>query len=36
MPEKIEVITGLYSYDYIEVISGLSQGDIVVTSRIED
>ena len=33
---KVEVVTGKYNYDYIEIKSGLSEGDIIVTSRLED
>ncbi len=32
--EKVEVTTGINDYLYIEVISGLKEGDIIVTSRI--
>jgi len=34
--KKIEVTTGMYNYDYIEIKLGLSEGDIIVTSRLED
>ena len=34
--KKIDVTTGMYNYDYIEIKSGLSEGDTIVTSRIED
>ena len=30
MPQKREIVTGLYGNNYVEVISGLSQGDILV------
>jgi len=30
--EKVEITTGNYNYDYIEVKSGLSEGDVVVIS----
>lgn len=33
--EKVEVKTGINDYLYIEVISGLKEGDIIVTSRIK-
>ncbi len=33
--EKVEVTTGINDYLYIEVISGLKEGDIIVTSRIK-
>lgn len=32
--KKMEVTTGINDYSYIEVISGLKEGDIIVTSRI--
>jgi len=34
--EKVEVKTGNYNYDYIEIKSGLTRGDTIVLSRIED
>ncbi|MBM3713772.1 MAG: efflux RND transporter periplasmic adaptor subunit, partial [Actinobacteria bacterium] len=34
--KRTEVTTGMYNYDYIEIKSGLSEGDMIVTSRIED
>jgi len=34
--EKVEVTTGNFSYDYMEITSGLEPGDIVILSRIED
>lgn len=34
--KKVEVTTGDYSYDFIEIKSGLKPGDIVILSRIED
>jgi len=33
--EKTEVTTGINDYLYIEIISGLKEGDIIVTSRIK-
>ncbi len=33
--KKLEVTTGINDYLYIEVISGLKEGDIIVTSRIK-
>jgi HlyD family secretion protein len=33
--KKIEVTTGINDYLYIEIISGLKEGDIIVTSRIK-
>ncbi len=33
--EKIEITTGINDYLYIEVLSGLKEGDIIVTSRIQ-
>ncbi|MCJ7472421.1 MAG: hypothetical protein MUP02_06420, partial [Actinobacteria bacterium] len=33
--EQVEVTTGINDYLYIEVISGLKEGDIIVTSRIK-
>jgi len=33
--KKVEVTTGINDYLYIEVISGLKDGDIIVTSRIK-
>jgi HlyD family secretion protein len=33
--EKKEITTGINDYLYIEVISGLKEGDIIVTSRIK-
>ena len=33
--EKVEVTTGINDYLYIEVISGLKEGDTIVTSRIK-
>jgi len=33
--KKVEVTTGINDYLYIEVISGLKEGDIIVTSRIK-
>ena len=33
--EKVEVTTGINDYLYIEITSGLKEGDIIVTSRIE-
>lgn len=33
--KKLEVTTGINDYLYIEVISGLEEGDIIVTSRIK-
>ena len=33
--EKTEITTGINDYLYIEVISGLKEGDIIVTSRIK-
>lgn len=32
--KKVEITTGINDYLYIEVISGLKEGDIIVTSRI--
>jgi len=34
--KKIEVTTGMYNYDFIEIKTGLSEGDMIVTSRLED
>ena len=34
--KKAEVVTGIYNYDYIEIKSGLSEGDIVITSMPEE
>ncbi len=34
--KKIEVVTGIYNYDYIEIKSGLSEGYIVITSMPEE
>ena len=31
---KTEITTGINDYQYIEVVSGLKEGDIVITSRI--
>ena len=31
---KTEVTTGNYNYDYIEIKSGLSEGDVVITSNV--
>ncbi|MGM0366311.1 MAG: efflux RND transporter periplasmic adaptor subunit [Actinomycetota bacterium] len=31
-----EVITGAFSYDYIEIVSGLQKGDEIIISRIEN
>ncbi|MBL7060993.1 MAG: efflux RND transporter periplasmic adaptor subunit [Actinobacteria bacterium] len=33
--EKVEVTTGINDYLYIEITSGLKEGDIIVTSRIQ-
>ncbi len=33
--EKVEVTTGINDYFYIEITSGLKEGDIIVTSRIQ-
>ncbi len=33
--KKLEITTGINDYLYIEVISGLEEGDIIVTSRIK-
>jgi HlyD family secretion protein len=33
--EKAEVTTGINDYSYIEITSGLKEGDIIVTSRIQ-
>jgi len=33
--KKVEITTGINDYLYIEVISGLKEGDIIVTSRIK-
>ena len=33
--EKVEVTTGINDYLYLEVISGLKEGDVIVTSRIK-
>ncbi len=32
--KKVEVTTGINDYSYIEIISGLKDGDVIVTSRI--
>jgi HlyD family secretion protein len=32
--EKVEVNTGINDYYYIEIISGLREGDVIITSRI--
>ncbi|MDZ7838879.1 MAG: efflux RND transporter periplasmic adaptor subunit [Actinomycetota bacterium] len=34
--EQVEVETGISDYEYIEIISGLEQGDVIITSRIEN
>ena len=33
--EKTEIVTGIFNYDYIEIKSGLSEGDTVIVSGIE-
>ncbi|MDD5621666.1 MAG: efflux RND transporter periplasmic adaptor subunit [Actinomycetota bacterium] len=33
--KKVEVTTGINDYSYIEITSGLTEGDIIVTSRIQ-
>jgi len=33
--EKVEVETGIFNYDFIEIKSGLKEGDIIVVSGIE-
>ena len=33
--EKVEIKTGIFNYDFIEVKSGLAEGDVVVISDIE-
>jgi HlyD family secretion protein len=33
--KKTEIVTGGYNYDYIEIKSGLSEGDIIVISGLE-
>jgi len=33
--KKVEVTTGINDYSYIEITSGLKEGDIIVTSRIQ-
>ncbi len=33
---KREVTTGAFSFDYIEIVAGLREGDEVITSRIDD
>jgi len=32
---KTEIVTGVFNYDYIEIKSGLSEGDVVVISGLE-
>ncbi len=34
--KKVEITTGNYNYDYIEVKSGLSEGDEIIISKIEE
>ncbi|MBN1298234.1 MAG: hypothetical protein JW997_00955, partial [Actinobacteria bacterium] len=33
--KKTEITTGNYNYDYVEIKSGLSEGDIVILSSLE-
>ena len=33
--KKVEVTTGINDYSYIEIASGLKEGDVIVTSRIQ-
>jgi len=33
--KKVEVRTGIYNYDFIEIKSGLKEGDVILTSKIE-
>jgi RND family efflux transporter MFP subunit len=33
--EKVEVTTGIYNFDFIEIKSGLSEGDIILISPVE-
>ncbi|MCG2788506.1 MAG: efflux RND transporter periplasmic adaptor subunit [Actinomycetia bacterium] len=33
--KKVEITTGNYNYDYIEIKSGLAEGDQIITSKIE-
>jgi multidrug resistance efflux pump len=33
--KKVEVTTGINDYSYIEITSGLKEGDVIVTSRIQ-
>jgi hypothetical protein len=32
--KKTEITTGINDYQYIEVTSGLNEGDVIITSRI--
>lgn len=34
--ERAEIETGIFDYEYIEIKAGLKEGDIIVTSRIEN
>ena len=34
--KKVEITTGSYNYDYIEIKSGLTEGDEIITSVIEE
>jgi len=34
--ERAEIATGIFDYEYIEIKAGLKEGDIIVTSRLEN